>query len=278
MPREPREYSQTPLGRRLAEFRIRRRFSAAGLAKKIDDPTITRAVITNIETGRKADPPLSEVMKICDALGISPLALMIDTSSPWAPLDTPGLSTGRLREVSAIEYARAATLYGPSGFRNGGFSSDLSSFLEALIESEVQVERAKFISNLLMGGEPLDQEASYSGETEAYEPWSVSAPDVSEEGLEEAQETVVAAYRTALAAREQDARWPGQMSKLSRLSPRFERRLDEVRRVVVNIIAANAEIDYGQDGRRSLRGRFATPPLDPKTGLAIRPAIGELDG
>ena len=74
-------------GRRLLEERNRRRLTAEDLAARVPDGALTKTVITNIESGRKKDMSVTELMQIVTALDMSPLDFLAPAGDPYAPLD-----------------------------------------------------------------------------------------------------------------------------------------------------------------------------------------------
>lgn len=86
-------YEADGMGRRIAKYR---RFcgyaTAADLARAIENPRITTATIANIESGRRADVSVMQLIEIASALGISPLLLLTDVFAPFAKPEIRGLT------------------------------------------------------------------------------------------------------------------------------------------------------------------------------------------
>jgi transcriptional regulator with XRE-family HTH domain len=80
------------LGRRVRALRRTEGFrSARELADEVDNPLVSEGVIRNIESGRKADVSLVQVLEISQALDVSPIALLFDYRRPFHPVPPPGL-------------------------------------------------------------------------------------------------------------------------------------------------------------------------------------------
>jgi transcriptional regulator with XRE-family HTH domain len=64
------------IGRRIQEVRKERGFpTAAALADAIEDGSLTTSVLQNIESGRKSDITVGELVAIAQALGVAPSVL-----------------------------------------------------------------------------------------------------------------------------------------------------------------------------------------------------------
>ncbi|REJ06288.1 XRE family transcriptional regulator [Microbacterium bovistercoris] len=99
MPQRPSD----GLGARLAYYRNLSGLSAERLSKKVP---MSRAVISNIESGRKKDVTLDEVIALAWALGIPPVALALPIEQPNVFLDVAegeGVAE-RVRAWTAIEW------------------------------------------------------------------------------------------------------------------------------------------------------------------------------
>lgn len=85
--------SEDGIGRRIAMYRKLCGFkNTFELADQIDNPRVTHAVIANIESGRRKDPSVSEVIEIARGLGISPLFLLAPALTPTAQMDLTNVS------------------------------------------------------------------------------------------------------------------------------------------------------------------------------------------
>lgn len=70
------------LGKRLARHRKAAGMSAQGLADRVG---VTRAVINNLELGRREDMTVGQLVQISDALGVPAAALAADVFHPFQP-------------------------------------------------------------------------------------------------------------------------------------------------------------------------------------------------
>lgn len=85
--------SETSLGGRIKLARRQRGFrTTRELADAIPGGNVTSAVLENIESGRKADISVSQLLNIARALGIPASFLLAPLGTPNAPLDLPNLS------------------------------------------------------------------------------------------------------------------------------------------------------------------------------------------
>lgn len=75
------------LARRQRGYRTTRELAAA-----IPSGKITAAILENIESGRKADISVSQLLNIARALGVPPSMLLAPVGYPSSPLDLPNLS------------------------------------------------------------------------------------------------------------------------------------------------------------------------------------------
>ena len=76
------------IGQRIAGYRkVAGLKTAKDLADAIPNPKVTASVIQNIESGRKSDISVSQLLDISKALGISPLFLIVRIGSPFAKVD-----------------------------------------------------------------------------------------------------------------------------------------------------------------------------------------------
>jgi transcriptional regulator with XRE-family HTH domain len=87
------------IGRRIASYRkLGKMATSADLAARIPNPKVTASVIQNIESGRKADLSVSQLLDIAMGLGVSPLVLLVPVGRPFQPVDLPGVGA----DVSAL--------------------------------------------------------------------------------------------------------------------------------------------------------------------------------
>jgi transcriptional regulator with XRE-family HTH domain len=73
------------------------------LAAAIPGGALTEAMIQNIESGRKENLTVTQLLNIAFALKVAPTYLLAAMGNSAAPLDLPGLSDG-LSKLSAIEF------------------------------------------------------------------------------------------------------------------------------------------------------------------------------
>ena len=84
-----------PIGKRIASYRKARGFkTAASLAEAIDNDAISAAVIQNIESGRKADVTVAQLLDIAWAMRISPANLIVPVNTPMEKFTYPGVGEG----------------------------------------------------------------------------------------------------------------------------------------------------------------------------------------
>jgi transcriptional regulator with XRE-family HTH domain len=81
------------IGRRIAKYRrIAGIDTAKELAARIGSEKITASVIQNIESGRKADLSVSQLLNISRGLEVSPVQLLASIDRPFDRVDLIGLS------------------------------------------------------------------------------------------------------------------------------------------------------------------------------------------
>jgi hypothetical protein len=84
--------STPTVGKRIAGYRKFGKIgTAADLAALIPNPKVTASVIQNIESGRKADLSVSQLLDIAMGLGVSPLVLLVPVGAPFQRVDLPGV-------------------------------------------------------------------------------------------------------------------------------------------------------------------------------------------
>jgi transcriptional regulator with XRE-family HTH domain len=272
-----RSYEPTPIGLRVARERVGQGLSASGLADRINDPAITRAVITNIERGRKPDPTVSEIVKIAFGLNLSPLELIVDVENPFAPLDLHRL-TGPLSEMSGLEYARYASIFSRRGDQTPAFDSVLEKFIEGLISAETARDQYRFVQHLLEAGNP-NRDMIYGGMTSAGEAWQLYGSSITHEGLENLAHQLVAAYRLALGQQVRDRRARGERGPLATLPEPLQARLEALRVAVVDVLAVYPDADFAvRQSPGDVNPATSMPRLDPLTGLVEQRPSPNTDG
>jgi hypothetical protein len=84
--------STPTIGKRIASYRkFGKVGTAADLAARIPNPKVTASVIQNIESGRKTDLSVSQLLDIAMGLGVSPLVLLVPVNTPFQLVDFPGV-------------------------------------------------------------------------------------------------------------------------------------------------------------------------------------------
>jgi len=97
--------------RRIAGYRRDAGFrTAQDLADAIPNPKITGPVIQNIESGRKADITVGQLLDIARGLGIPPLFLLIRVGDPEGTVDLPNLGEA-VSSMSIAEFDPWFSLY-----------------------------------------------------------------------------------------------------------------------------------------------------------------------
>lgn len=96
--------NMTEIGRRISAFRKREGLSAQDLA---DDSGMSRSVIANIETGRREDITVTELMALSRVLRVPPVAILFDVTRPLAPV--PPSSDGQpdimpMRTIDLVDW------------------------------------------------------------------------------------------------------------------------------------------------------------------------------
>ena len=71
--------------------------SAQDLVDRIGHPSVSESILANIETGRKADLSVSQLLNLAFALQLSPAYLLAPMGAPLRELDLPNLSEGVAR-------------------------------------------------------------------------------------------------------------------------------------------------------------------------------------
>jgi len=105
------------IGARLKALRRKRGFNSTKALAEASSGKITEAMLTNIESGRRSDLQVSQLLNIARALDVPPSMLLAPTSRPDAPLDLPNLSAD-FDGMSAAEFdcwlsATPASFYRP---------------------------------------------------------------------------------------------------------------------------------------------------------------------
>lgn len=252
-------YEVTPLGMRLARLRKEAGLSAQALAARIPSERITRAVVSNIESGRKADPSFSEVALIASGLQLSPLELLLDLEDAWSQLDFDGLAEP-FSEMTSLEYLAAIDVMDFE--MPGAIRDEHRSFIAALNRAEELLFSIRLLRDLREEEAVLDGgEAEYIAPTGRSVWITQKQIDFGEDSVDDEQE-LVDAYREALLWTE--GRHAAAFN-MSTVPPRVQNRLADVRSAVAEFISNEPDLDYGQNDRPGL----GAPMLDAETGLAV---------
>ena len=92
------------LGQRVKALRKARGYrTTRDLAEAATNTGLTESVIENIEAGRKADLPVSQLLNLAYALGVPPVVLLADVTQSEPHPDYPNLSP-ELQKMSASEF------------------------------------------------------------------------------------------------------------------------------------------------------------------------------
>jgi transcriptional regulator with XRE-family HTH domain len=92
------------IGERIqAARKLRGMRSAQELARAVGNATVTESIVANIETGRKADLSVSQLLNIAFALELSPTSLLAALGDPDRKMDLPNLSDG-VAKLTSLEF------------------------------------------------------------------------------------------------------------------------------------------------------------------------------
>lgn len=97
---------ENPIGNRIASYRRYAGYEkASDLADAIPNPKVTTSVIQNIESGRKADLSVTQLLEISYALGVSPLFLLAPMSQRMDRVELPNVSAS-IASMTVDEFDR----------------------------------------------------------------------------------------------------------------------------------------------------------------------------
>lgn len=148
--------SEETLGRRIAKYRKLMGFSnTKELAEIINNPNISHAVISNIESGRRSDPAVSEILEISRGLGISPLFLLAPVLRPKALIDLPNV-TEEMSEITSEDFLKWTLLEPSPLYRKESGQIALYrtlSYTRSLLSIQKQCERSRRQVEILDRGE-----------------------------------------------------------------------------------------------------------------------------
>lgn len=189
------------VGRRLNAVRTALGMSAAQLADLIPGDVVSKTVITNVESGRKRDLTVTELVLIAHALDVSPLILIVDPRAPWASVDVPGV------DITNIEYARRADIF----YNEGAFWGGSGAVETALAQGEESVRTLDEVRRILESVEPGPSR------------WEASIRRNPNQALQDALHGLVLALDTLHRIKERDERRGGESQHLG--FPVVERRM-----------------------------------------------------
>jgi transcriptional regulator with XRE-family HTH domain len=141
--------SGTTLGSRIKLARRQRGYrTTRELAEAIPGGNITAAILENIESGRKSDISVSQLLNIAKALGVPPSMLLAPIGSPNSTLDLPNLSDD-FDAMTAAEFdcwfsATPASSYRPA-LAAERVEVDILSSLRELGTLRREVERLRIV-------------------------------------------------------------------------------------------------------------------------------------
>lgn len=99
-----------PIGQRIARYRKSAGIeTAADLATRIGHPKITTSVIQNIESGRKQDLTVLQLLEIACAIRVSPLMLLVSMNDRSRLIDIPAVGE-ELAGMTVEEFDRWASM------------------------------------------------------------------------------------------------------------------------------------------------------------------------
>lgn len=110
--------SESSIGARIKAVRRQRGYRAArDLAKAMSGSNVTAATLENIESGRKVELTISQLLNIARALNIPPSFLLAPMGTPDAKLDLPNLDD-TFEDMSAAEFDSWLTATPMGGYRS----------------------------------------------------------------------------------------------------------------------------------------------------------------
>lgn len=99
-----------PIGRRVAAYRKSAGFKTAeDLANAIPNAAVTKSTIQNVESGRKQDLSVSQLLDIAKALDIPPVALAVPINLPMEKAEIPGVGDA-VASMTNLEVVRWFTM------------------------------------------------------------------------------------------------------------------------------------------------------------------------
>ena len=150
------EFREPTIGKRIAALRKMRGMRTTKLlAEAIGDSRISEAVIRNIESGRKADLHVSQLLSIAAALKVSPMFLLVPIGLPGAKVDLPNVNPV-VAKMTVLELESWLSDFA------GGCRTDLDVAAK-LTEARGVVRRLDFLQRMIADLRRQQDEARITG-------------------------------------------------------------------------------------------------------------------
>jgi transcriptional regulator with XRE-family HTH domain len=159
------------IGERIQAARKMRGMNAQQLANAVGNPSVTESIIANIETGRKGDLSVSQLLNIAYALQLSPTYLLAALGDPERPIDLPNVSEG-IEAMTSIEFDAWISVHTTGTMTWGTATEDTErNQLKALRELDHQIRERKRLAGVLA----LEEETPVTpAEMEARQLWDTT--------------------------------------------------------------------------------------------------------
>jgi transcriptional regulator with XRE-family HTH domain len=131
-----------PIGARIRRLRRAAGFkSREDLADAIGSPSVTAAVIKNIEAGRKADMSVVHLLEIAYAIGVSPLVLLLDFSHPNQKASIAGLGSNFTGATNndIDDWITEPAAYAPLAFGTDDYREILPEVQQMYMAREIRI-------------------------------------------------------------------------------------------------------------------------------------------
>ena len=163
-------FTEDSIGKRIASCRRARGYRTARDLADALEGKVSEAAIQNIESGRKSDLSVSQLLNISWAIRVSPLQLLVPLGSPANNVDLPNLATALERKsvaefdewVSMHPYGRT-TWVTPDGYLDGlrvDLIRRLSAAVNAREETALELRNLRSVTELFPDkAEPEREEA-----------------------------------------------------------------------------------------------------------------------
>ncbi|MEO6828006.1 MAG: hypothetical protein ABI255_07970 [Microbacteriaceae bacterium] len=156
--------SESSIGARIKATRRQRGYrTTRELAEAMPGSHLTESILENIESGRKADPAISQLLNIARALAIPASFLLAPMGTPDAELDLPNLGD-TFNGMSAGEFDSWLAAIPTSGYRSSiaAERSDIDQ-LNALRELQTQrreIQRLRAVAQVQSESDDKDLDAA----------------------------------------------------------------------------------------------------------------------